>query len=204
MFFTFDGIDGAGKSTQLQLFADWLKESGQQVRTCRDPGTTNLGEAVRAILLGADYRIDFRAEMLLYMACRAQMVAEFIQPAIDRGEVVISDRYILATVAYQGIAGDLNPDDIWTVGAVATNELLPNLTFVLDLPPEIAAERVGDKRDRLESRGLAYFTKVRDGFLAQAKLFPDTHVVVDASQSIADIQTQIREAYTEKFSTKKG
>ena len=199
MVLTFDGIDGAGKSTQLNLFIDWLKESGRTVTTCRDPGTTDLGEAVRAILLGAEYRIDFRAEMLLYMACRAQLVEEVIRPALARGEVIISDRYILANVVYQGSAGGIAPDEIWQVGEIATESLLPHLTFVLDLPPEVAAERLGDKQDRMEARGIEYFTKVRNGFIEQANRFPDSHAIIDASQSVEEIQNDIRAAFKAKL-----
>jgi len=199
VFLTFDGIDGAGKSTQLNLFIDWLRESGRTVTTCRDPGTTDLGEAVRAILLGADYRIDYRAEMLLYMACRAQLVNEVIRPALERGEVVISDRYILANVVYQGSAGGIDPDEIWQVGEIATEKLLPHLTFVLDLSPEIAAERLGDKQDRMEARGLEYFTQVRNGFVEQANRFPDSHAIIDASQNVETIQNDIRAAFASKL-----
>ena len=199
VFFSFDGIDGAGKSTQLNLFVQWLREQGHTAVTCRDPGTTQLGENVRNILLGADYRIDFRAEMLLYMACRAQLVEEVIRPAIERGEVVVSDRFVLANVVYQGSAGGIPPEQIWQVGDVATQQLLPNLTFVLDLPPEVAATRVGDKQDRLESRGLEYFSKVRQGFIDQAARNPKANLIVDATRSIEEIQTDIREAAGKKL-----
>lgn len=199
MFVTFDGIDGAGKSTQLNAFVEWLRSAGHTVTTCRDPGTTEAGEAIRGILLGADYRIDCRAEMLLYMACRAQLVHEVIRPALDRGEVVVSDRYILANVVYQGSAGGIAPDEIWQVGAIATEELLPDLTLVLDLDPAVAAGRVGGKQDRMESRGIEYFTAVRNGFLREAQRFPASHAVIDASQDIDAIQAQIRHACTVKL-----
>ena len=194
VFFSFDGIDGAGKSTQLKLFVYWLREQGHDVVTCRDPGTTQLGEAVRAILLGADYRFDYRAEMLLYMACRAQLVQEVIRPAIDQGKVVVSDRFVLANVVYQGSAGGIEPDEIWRVGKIATENLLPDMTFVLDLPLDVAAARLGEQQDRMEARGRDYFEKVRRGFLEQAARFPDTNVVVDASQDIDEIQQQIQAA----------
>ena len=199
MFFTFDGIDGAGKSTQIDLFVGWLQDAGHDVVTCRDPGTTELGEAVRAILLGAEFPIDCRAEMLLYMACRAQMVDAFIRPALEEGKVVVSDRYILANVVYQGSAGGIDPHQIWQVGEIATQSLLPDLTFVLDIEPTAAAARVGEKKDRMETRGIEYFTKVRDGFLQQAKRFPEMHAVIDASQSIEQIHADIRVAAEQKL-----
>ena len=138
--------------------------------------------------------------MLLYMSCRAQLVNEIVRPALDRGEVVISDRYILANVVYQGCAGGIDPDEIWQVGEIATESLLPHLTFVLDLSPEAAAERLGDKQDRMESRGIEYFTKVRNGFLEQANRFPDSHAVIDASQNVEAIQNDIRAAFESKLS----
>lgn len=201
MFFTFDGIDGAGKSTQLNLFLSWLEERGDAYVTCRDPGTTDLGEAVRSILLGAEFKIDYRAEMLLYMACRAQLVDEFIRPSLEQGKVVISDRYLLANVVYQGSAGGLDPDVIWQVGDIATQQLMPDLTFVLDLDPEVAAERLGDQKDRMEARGIEYFKRVRQGFRDQARRHPDQYVVIDASQGIDDIQNQIRAAAERKMAT---
>ena len=194
VFFSFDGIDGAGKSSQIRLFVQWIRSLGYDVTTCRDPGTTVAGEAIREILLGADYRIDYRAEMLLYMACRAQLVDEIIRPALDAGRVVVSDRYVLANVVYQGSAGDLDPDEIWRVGEIATQQLMPQLTFVLDLDPQLAAQRVGTTQDRLESRGLEYFRRVRQGFVEQATRFPDRHAVIDASRDIDAIQADIQSA----------
>ena len=194
LFFTFDGIDGAGKSTQMDLFIEWLKESGHDVIVCRDPGTTDMGEAIRKILLGASYRIDNRAEMLLYMACRAQLVQEVIRPALQEGKFVVSDRFLLANVAYQGAVGEIPTDEIWRVGDVATGKLLPDLTFVLDLSPEEAAKRLGENRDRMESRGLDYFAKVRKTFLDESARSPDQHCVVDASHAIDTIQVHIRDA----------
>ncbi len=184
----------------MTLFVEWLEGLGHDVVVCRDPGTTAMGETVREILLGAEFRIDFRSEMLLYMACRAQLVDELVRPALADGKVVVSDRYVLANVVYQGCAGGLDPNEIWDVGKIATNGLMPNLTFVLDLDPQVAAARVGGKQDRLESRGLEYFTKVRDGFIEQAGRFSDSNYVVDASLEIEQIQSLIREATTSRTS----
>lgn len=194
MFFAFDGIDGSGKSTQIAQFVAWLKDQGHRVRQVRDPGTTAAGEAIREILLGASFRIDFRAEMLMYMACRAQLVDEEIRPALDRGEFVVSDRFLLATVVYQGVAGNLDPDDIWQVGRIATHDLLPDVTFVLDMDVATAQRRLGDQKDRIESRGKEYFEQVRRGFREQAERFPDAYAVIDADREIATIQADIRAA----------
>ena len=191
LFFSFDGIDGSGKSTQMALFVEWLREAGHSVVTCRDPGTTKLGEAVRAILLGADYPIDFRAEMLLYMAARAQLVEEVIRPALEQGHLVVSDRFLIATVAYQG-AGGIPATDVWQVGKVATDRTLPDLTFLLDVDPETASQRMTRERDRMEARGLEYFGKVRAGFLEEASRHPQTVHVVDATADVDAIQADIR------------
>ncbi|MFP6576922.1 MAG: dTMP kinase [Pirellulaceae bacterium] len=121
MFISFDGVDGVGKSTQTELFVEWLREQGRTVVTCRDPGSTELGERLRTLVLKAsDIKIDAESEMLLYMAARAQLVAEVIQPALAAGQVVVSDRFLLANVVYQGHAAGLDPQSIWDVGNVAT------------------------------------------------------------------------------------
>ena len=176
----------------MQLFCDWLTEVGHDVLVCRDPGSTPLSEHIRSILLGGDFRIDFRAEMLLYMASRAQLVEEVIRPAIADGKTVVSDRFILANVAYQGPAGAIPSDEIWRVGEIATRHLLPDLTFVLDLSPEAAALRLPEKRDRIEIRGDQYYAQVRKCFLEQAARFPKQNVVIDASQTVTAIQQDVR------------
>jgi len=197
MFLSIDGGDGTGKSTQGRLLAEWLREAGHQVREYRDPGTTGLGEAVREILLQRrDLEIHRRAEMLLYMAARSQLVEERIRPALERGEVVLCDRYLLANVVYQGHAGGLDVDELWRVGHVATGGLSPDLTIVLDLPAEEAAGRLGGTLDRMESQGLEFHRRVREGFLVEANRQPEACVVIDASQDIDRVQQQIRDAVT--------
>ncbi len=195
MFFVFDGIDGAGKSTQMHLFTEWLEEQGITCRTCHDPGTTELGNRVRQLLLGRhEIPIHMRTEMLLFMSARCQLVEEVIRPALCDGMTVVCDRYVFSTVVYQGHAGDLDPEQIWTVNRVATDGLMPDLTFILDLPWEVVEQRLGANRDRMESRGEAYFRRVRDGYLAEAARWPAGVEVVDASGSIEQVQNQIRAA----------
>jgi dTMP kinase len=198
-FFSIDGGDGTGKSTQAALLAEWLSDRGHEVLTCRDPGSTPLGEAVRELLLHRhDLRIDRRSEMLLFMAARAQLVEELIRPALDQGKTVISDRYLLATVVYQGHAGGLDVPSLWEVGGVATGGLQPDLTIVLDLPAEIAAARLQGELDRMEQQGDAFHERVRQGFLLEAARQPDRIVVVNAARDIDQIQADIRQA-VERF-----
>ncbi len=173
MFLSIDGGDGTGKSTQAELLAGWLRGRGHDVVACRDPGSTPLGEAVRKLLLDRhDLRIHRRSEMLLYMAARAQMVEEVIRPALAQGQTVISDRYLLANVVYQGHAGGLDVAMLWEVGRTSTGGLMPDLTIVLDVPSELAAARLARPLDRMEQQGSAFHARVRQGFLAEAARSP--------------------------------
>lgn len=193
MFISIDGGDGCGKTTQAALLAEWLRARGRAVVTCRDPGSTPLGEAVRDILLRRhDLRIGRTAEMLLYMAARAQMVEEVIRPALAQGKTVLADRYLLANVAYQGHGGGLDAPTLWEVGRVATGGLMPELTIVLDVPPEVAASRLQRDRDRMEMQGDAFHARVRQGFLDEAARQPGRVMVIDASGSVEQVQEAIR------------
>jgi dTMP kinase len=192
MFFSFDGIDGAGKSTQISLLADWLRAKGKEVVTCRDPGSTELGEKLRGLLLDHhDTPIHRRSEMLMYMAARAQLVEEVIRPALAAGKSVISDRYLLANVVYQAHAGGLSPEEVWQVGLVTVAGIMPTLTIILDLPASTAAARFNRAPDRMEAQGLEYMERVRQGFLLEAAKKPNEIVVVDASQSPQQIHSQV-------------
>ncbi len=195
MFLSIDGGDGTGKSTQVAMLCQWLAGQGREVVPCRDPGSTTLGEAVRELLLHRhDLRIDRRSEMLLYMAARAQMAEELIRPALAQGKTVVSDRYLLANVVYQGHAGGLGADVLWEVGRVSTGGLLPDLTIVLDLPVEAAAARLQRSLDRMERQGDDFHQRVRQGFLLEAARQPDRIVVVDAARSIEEVQAEVRRA----------
>jgi len=193
MFFSIDGGDGTGKSTQIDLFCQWLRQQGHSVATCRDPGSTPLGEAIRDLLLHRhDLAIGRRSEMFLYMAARAQLVAELIRPALLAGKIVVADRYLLANVVYQGYGGGLDIQTLWEVGRIATGGLLPSLTIVLDLPAEVAATRISREPDRMEMQGLAFHTRVREGFLTEAKHQSGQIVVVDAARPIDVVQADVR------------
>ena len=199
IFFSFDGVDGAGKSTQMRHFCQWLTQAGHEVVTCRDPGSTPLGEAIRKLLLDRhDFAIGPRSEMLLYMAARAQLVEEIIRPALEQDQCVVSDRFLLANVAYQAYAGGLDVEQTWSIGEVATGGIKPELTFILDLPVEIAWSRLNRERDRMEQRGLDFLARVRQGFLSEAARQPNRMLVIDASRPIEAIQSEIQRA-AEKF-----
>lgn len=195
MFFSFDGIDGVGKTTQMKLFCDWLVQQGREVVTCRDPGSTSLGERVREIVLNSDEStlISARSEMLLYMAARAQLVDEVIQPALTSGKTVVSDRYLLANVVYQGYAGGLELQAVRDVGRIATCDLKPDCTFLLDMSPTSALGRMGDELDRMERRGNDYRELLREGFLKEAAHLGSAIHVVDANRAIEEIQAEICE-----------
>jgi dTMP kinase len=192
-FIVLDGLDGTGKTTQQRLLADWLRGQGHEVVTCRDPGTSALGEKVRSVLLARDGApISRQAEMLLYMAARAQLVEEVIRPALAAGKTVVSDRFLLANVVYQGHAGGLDADEIWRVGRIATRGLEPALVLVLDMPADGAAKRIHRQRDRMEEQGRDFAQRVRDGFLAEAAKNRNEIVVIDAARSIEEVQANIR------------
>lgn len=194
MFISLDGLDGAGKSTQCRLLADWLRGRGHPVVECVDPGGTEVGAVLRDLLLHQRGQLSLPCEALLFMASRAQLVAEVIRPALEAGQCVVSDRFLLANVVYQGHAGGLDPIQLWQVGALATQGLEPDLTFVLDIPLEQATLRRKPQSDRLESRQTEYHQKVREGFLAEARRRPDKIIVIDATLSPEAMQSNIRQA----------
>ncbi len=192
MFIVFDGVDGSGKSTQLELCRQWLEQLGRAVCACRDPGSTPLGNQIRQLLLNrGDTEIGFTGEMFLFMAARAQLVEEVIQPALQRGEVVLCDRFLLSTVVYQGHAGQLDPQTIWKIGQVATGGLGPHLTLVLDVPIETSMQRIGHQPDSLESRGATYLEKVRSGYVVEADKDTSIHLI-DGGGAVTDVQAEIR------------
>jgi dTMP kinase len=191
LFITLDGIDGTGKSTQCQLLATWLSAQGREVVRCADPGGTPLGDQIRQLLLNSRAEMCPRAEALLFMASRAELVARIIQPALHAGKCVVSDRFVTANVVYQGHAGGLAPAELWAVGDFATGGLRPDLTLLLDVPVAVALARRQRPADRVEARGSAYMEHVRAGFLHEAAQHPDRIHVVDASGTIPEIHAAI-------------
>jgi dTMP kinase len=195
VFFSIDGGDGVGKSTQVALLCQWLTQLGYSVVSCRDPGSTRLGEAVRELLLHRqDLHPSRRSEMLLYMAARAQLADEVIRPALQQGKIVVSDRYLLANVVYQGYGGGLDVESLWQVGEVATGGLMPDLTLLLDMPAQVALARIARTHDRMEQQGLEFHRRVREGFLKEAQRQPDRIVLIDADRPVELVQADIRAA----------
>jgi len=199
-FISLEGIDGAGKSAQIGRLADWLASQGRRVTTCRDPGSTPVGDAIRAILLDRhDLQLAPTAEMFLYMAARAQLVAEVIEPALARGEWVVSDRYLLSNVVYQGYGGGLDPESIRAAGRIATAGRLPDLVLLLDVDLETSRRRLARPLDKLENRGGDYRARLRDGYLAEAARDPDRVVTIDATAGIDEVAAAIRRAVAERL-----
>lgn len=194
MFVVFEGVDGTGKSTQLLRCQQWLEELGCPVTVCRDPGSTALGDRLRGILLHkSDLQISNVAEMFLFMAARAQLVSEVIRPALADGHVVLCDRFLLSTVVYQGRAGEMDPQDVWRIGTSATGGLSPDVTLIFDVPIQVALTRMGNRLDRMESRGEEFLASVQRGFLAESATLPGARVI-DATGTAAEIHEQVRDA----------
>jgi dTMP kinase len=194
-FISLDGLDGTGKSTQCKLLVEWLAAQKVPVTACTDPGGTVLGQELRKILLfGREHRIGTMTEAMLFMASRAQLVEEVIRPALERGEVVVSDRFLLANVVYQGHAGRrLKPEDLWSVGRFVTGGLEPDLTLVFDLPPDVAVARRNREADRMEARGEKYYAAVREGFKDEVGMRPDKFWLIDATPDVSTIQREVRQ-----------
>lgn len=194
MFIAFEGVDGAGKSTQVRLLGEHLERGGREVVICREPGGTGLGEELRRILLDpGSGDLQPEVEVLLFMAARAQLCNKVIRPELESGKVVISDRFLWSSVVYQGVVGGLGVEEVLSIGRVATRGLLPDLTFLVDLDP--AASHSGlDDGDRMESRGIEFQRRVRQGFLALSEEFQDKFILVDGSASIEQVHQQVLDA----------
>ncbi|HYV34428.1 MAG TPA: dTMP kinase [Gemmataceae bacterium] len=193
LLFSLDGLDGTGKSTQCRLLAEWLRSQGHSVTPCKDPGGTQAGDVIRSLLLDHRGDLNVACEALLFMASRAQLVAEVIKPALAAGNMVVCDRFVLANVVYQGHAGGLDPAWLWQWGRFSSDGLEPDLTIVLDLPAEMARQRKGGPTDRMERRDHEFHERVRAGFLAEAARQPDAIRVIDANASVDAVQERIRQ-----------
>jgi dTMP kinase len=192
LFLAFEGGDGAGKSTQLGLLRDWLEGLGRTVVVTREPGGTPFGRHVRDLVLHGDH-VAPRAEALLFAADRAHHVETLVRPALERGEVVLTDRYLDSSVAYQGAGRDLGADEVRALSMWATRGLLPDLTVVLDVLPETGRSRRGDVHDRLESEPDDFHRRVRGHFLDLAAREPARYLVLPADGTREDIHAAVRE-----------
>ncbi|MEJ8636441.1 dTMP kinase [Streptomyces sp. MS2.AVA.5] len=192
-FLAIEGGDGAGKSTQVEALAQWIRAKGHEVVVTREPGATPVGKRLRSILLDVSSAgLSNRAEALLYAADRAEHVGSVVRPALERGAIVISDRYIDSSVAYQGAGRDLSPTEIARISRWATDGLVPHLTVLLDVSPEAARERFTEAPDRLESEPAEFHQRVRSGFLTLAAADPGRYLVVDAGQEPEAVTTVVR------------
>lgn len=194
MFISFEGIDGVGKSTQLEMLQEYLSQKGHTVLRTLEPGGTELGQEIRHLLLHRKGDVAPRAEALLYAADRAHHVATKIRPALERGEIVLTDRFFDSSVAYQGAARDLDVNQVRDISLWAVDNLVPDLTILLDLPAQDAISRrskTGTEPDRLEREKVEFFERARQMYLELAK--EPRFLVVDARKSVDEIQAEIRD-----------
>ncbi len=188
-FITFEGIDGSGKTTQINLLEEKLSQQGISTLILREPGGTKLSEKIRGILLDREnINLSPSAESLLFVAARAQLMAEKIKPSLERNQFVICDRYTDSTVAYQGYGRGLNVEYLEELNKFATDSIQPDITIILDVDPEKAAIRMAsDVPDRLESAGINFFLKVRKGYYEIARRYPQRCVIIDGSKSESEV-----------------
>ena len=191
LFITFEGVDGCGKSTQMELLQEHLTTKGYDVVLTREPGGKGLGEKIREILLNYDGKVSDKCESFLFLADRAQNIDIIVKPAIETGKIVLCDRHTDSTVAYQGYGRGLDLEQINHLNKLATGGLKPDLTFVFDIDTETSMKRVGQNKDRMESAGNEFQKKVREGYLELAKQEPQRIKVIDASKSIDEIHNTV-------------
>ncbi|MBD8059346.1 dTMP kinase [Cellulomonas sp. JH27-2] len=191
LFVSLEGGDGAGKSTQAAMLRDWLEEAGREVVLTREPGGTELGRLLRDAVLHGDH-VDPRTEALLYATDRAHHVASLVRPALERGAVVVTDRYLDSSVAYQGSGRDLGADEVEALSMWATQGLLPALTVLLDLDPVVGRSRLTGDLDRLESAGDEFHARTRQAFLDRAAADEDRWLVLDATAPADQLAAAIR------------
>lgn len=195
LFITFEGADGCGKTTQLMLLAKYLKAQGREVVVTREPGARGLGEKIREILLNYNGEVSSRAEAFMFLADRAQHIDVIVNPAIKSGKIVLCDRHTDSSVAYQGYGRRLDIDEIKRLNSIATNGKKPDMTLIFDIDVETSMARVGDTKDRMESAGIEFFNRVRNGYLEIAKQEPNRVKVLDASKSIEEIHKNVIALY---------
>lgn len=191
LFITFEGADGCGKTTQIELLDKYLQEKGFKTLVTREPGAKGLGEKLREILLNYDGEVSPNCESFLFLADRTQHVDCVIKPALKKGIIVLCDRHTDSTVAYQGYGRQLDIEQIKKLNKIAVNGLKPNLTIVFDIDIETSMQRVGKTKDRMESAGTEFFNRVRNGYLAIAKEEPNRVKVINSADTIENIHKQV-------------
>lgn len=202
---SFEGSEGSGKSTQLSRLAAHLQKSGREVVTTREPGGTEIGEQIRNIIVHNSKGDEMCAEteLLLFTAARAQLVREVIAPALIRGAIVLSDRFLDSSTVYQGIGRNLALDPVNQINRFAVGNVMPDITIVIDVPTSVSLERIrqraSDLPDRMERENIDFYEKVREGYLVLAKGMPDRFVVIDGTQSADTIEKKIWQAISERL-----
>lgn len=200
-FIVFDGPDGSGKSTQIEMFAGLTHGRDIEIFRVREPGGTSIGEDIRNILLNRkNHGISTQAEMLLFMAARAQLIHEKIKPRLEQGYCVLSDRFVSSTIAYQGTAGKMPMLDIMAVSNVVMGDCTPDMTVIFDVDFETSSKRRGNTPDRIEEKGREYHEAVRSSYLGQAQLWPDSYMIIDASKSVNEVFDDLRAAFKQWLS----
>jgi len=204
LFITFEGIEGSGKSTQIIMLAEYLKAEGREVTVTREPGGTEIGRAIRQVLLNPGFtKMDYHTEVLLYAADRAQHAAEIIKPSLAEGKIVLSDRYIDSSIAYQHYGRGLPLDLIMNINEQAVQGLKPDLTFLLALPLEIGLKRATQETsDRIEQESIAFHGRVEAGFRELASKEPQRWHVIDATGTIDEIHQSITEVVNTLLSSR--
>lgn len=193
LFITFEGADGCGKTTQLNLLAEFLRKKGLDVVITREPGSKGLGEKIREILLSYEGEVSSNCEAFLFLADRAQHIDLLVKPAIEAGKIVLCDRHTDSTIAYQGYGRGVDLERIKLLNFLATSGVVPDLTFIFDIDVETSMSRVGKNKDRMESAGVEFHEKVRNGYLEIAKAEPDRVKVISSKDSIENIFEQVKE-----------
>ena len=192
LFITFEGADGCGKTTQLNMLKDYLTGKGYDVLLTREPGGRGLGEKVREILLNYDGVVSDRCESFLFLADRAQNIDIIVNPAVEQGKIVLCDRHTDSTVAYQGYGRGLDIEQINMLNNLATHNQKPDLTFVFDVDIETSMKRVGQNKDRMENSGMEFFNRVRNGYLQLAKNEPNRIKVIDSTKTIDEVFEDVK------------
>ncbi|HOQ75955.1 MAG TPA: dTMP kinase [Thermoclostridium sp.] len=202
IFITFEGNDGSGKTTQILLLSEYLKQKGLEVVTLREPGGTTIGEKIREILLDNRNRgMSPVAEMLLYAASRAQLVSEVIKPELEKNRAVICDRFVDSSLAYQGVGRGLGVNNVWVVNRQAVDDCLPDITFFMDLDADASmARRIakGEEADRIESEKMDFHRRVYSGYLELSRRYPDRIKRIDVNRSPQEVFAEIR-GYVDEF-----